>query len=141
MSSSKLAVGGIVLDQCNKCELMLAHTIVAKVDGEIKRVQCNTCKSLHNYRGGEKSAAKKKEIVSRRTAMIAPQLTTAAKFMKEMEGRSTTEAKPYDQHQSYRAGDLLQHQVFGLGIVIQLAGATKVEVLFREGLKILVANK
>jgi len=40
----------------------------------------------------------------------------------------------------FAIGDLIEHKSFGAGIVNQLLGPTKVEVLFEDGLKKLVCN-
>src|SRR2546423_15109837 len=55
-----VGVGGDVLTHCNKCELDLWHTVMAKVDGLIRKVKCNTCKTEHMLRGEAKKAPHKR---------------------------------------------------------------------------------
>jgi hypothetical protein len=45
-----IKVGGEVDALCNKCELTLAHTVIAMVGDKPAKVKCNTCKGEHKYR-------------------------------------------------------------------------------------------
>ncbi|MSP90368.1 MAG: hypothetical protein EXR79_00955 [Myxococcales bacterium] len=53
------AVGRECDAPCTRCKLELAHTIVAMVGLEVKRVRCKTCGSEHNYRSSREVAATK----------------------------------------------------------------------------------
>ena len=46
-------------------------------------------------------------------------------------------ALTYDMQARYKVGSLVKHPKFGLGVVKQLLGANKVEILFEEGVKLL----
>jgi hypothetical protein len=45
------------------------------------------------------------------------------------------QALPYDMNGTYRVKNLLQHPVFGLGVVQLLLPPNKMDVLFRDGKK------
>ena len=47
------------------------------------------------------------------------------------------QAKAYDMDGIYQNKALVNHALFGLGVVTSLAGARKMEVLFEEGKKLL----
>ncbi|MGB8933052.1 MAG: hypothetical protein WCC48_17540, partial [Anaeromyxobacteraceae bacterium] len=43
-------VGGEVDALCTKCELVLAHTVIAMVGEVPVKVECNTCHGVHRYK-------------------------------------------------------------------------------------------
>ena len=50
--SRKLRVGHTIEDWCRPCKSFRAHAVaVVGSDGNAERVTCDTCGSLHNYRG------------------------------------------------------------------------------------------
>jgi hypothetical protein len=50
-------------------------------------------------------------------------------------------ARPYRFTESYAVGDVVRHTLFGLGIVEIRLAPQKINVLFRDGAKILIDNK
>src|SRR5512132_2916008 len=50
-SPPMVKVGGEVDSFCTKCEMTLAHTVIAMVEGRPVKVECNTCHGVHRYRG------------------------------------------------------------------------------------------
>ena len=47
----------------------------------------------------------------------------------------------YSAFSGYSVSDFVDHPVFGLGKVIEISGAQKITVVFKEGRKTLVCNK
>ena len=143
MSIRKLSAGDNVESRCTRCLTVLNHTIVAMVGERVVRVECNTCHSVHNH-PREKTAAKpaprtsgmKSTPVSRKSGK-----DPGSAEREEWESlRGTMEGKPaqaYDMDGKFRANDLVEHAVFGLGIVLRVAGPNKMEVLFQSGKKLL----
>src|SRR5438309_8942814 len=43
-------VGGEADAWCTKCEMVLAHTVIAMVGTKPVKVECNTCHGVHKYR-------------------------------------------------------------------------------------------
>jgi hypothetical protein len=41
----------------------------------------------------------------------------------------------------YARGEVIRHKVFGLGIVVRELGGTKIQVSFRDGVRLLVCNR
>jgi hypothetical protein len=147
-------IGSNVDGFCTKCKLILAHTIEAVVDTTIKRVHCNTCKSKHAYRAhapGEapakaKSAGKKatKSIKVGGTAgkkRGVPGLVRASDYSTLLKGRGMASARQYSFRDRFRTGEVLTHNLFGLGVVTADKGADKIEVLFELGPKTLIHGK
>lgn len=139
-------IGSNVDSFCNKCKLTLAHTIEAVVEGTIKRVHCNTCKSKHAFRGAAavKAATKSKSVrvaaVSSKKKGVAG-LARASDFTALLKGRSPANARQYSFADKFRAGELLSHVTFGIGVVTADKGADKIEVLFELGPRTLIHGK
>jgi hypothetical protein len=60
-------------------------------------------------------------------------------FMTEMAPDSTPLS--YATSATYSKGEYIDHPVFGVGRVLNIVGVEKVEVIFKEGRKILIFNR
>lgn len=129
-------VGGEVDAFCTRCELTLAHTIHAVVSGSPVKVECNTCHTVHRYRGrppassGSGPAARAARETRERAAVVAFDALLAAK--------DVSGAKPYSPRSSFAVDDVVDHPIFGRGFVSAVRDAGKIEVTFRSDVKILV---
>jgi hypothetical protein len=144
MVDHSVGVAGDVLAHCNKCELDLWHTVVAKESGLIKRVKCNTCKTEHGLRGEAKLASHKRSAGKATMAqVIRVQNRVPHKPWGELiTGRDAAEAVAYSVKAALAKNGLVQHPAFGLGIVTDVSGdKTKATVLFESGEKVLAANR
>ena len=146
MVDHNIGVGGDVLTQCNKCELDLWHTVIAKVDGLVKRVKCNTCKTEHMLRGQAKLAAHKRTGGGGKAALtkvVRVQNRVPHKPWGEMmSGRDEGEAVDYSIKAKLGPNALVKHPTFGIGVVTDVSGdKTKAVVLFQSGEKVLAANR
>jgi len=56
--------------------------------------------------------------------------------MADMDG-----ARPYAMRGQFHRGEVIQHKVFGLGIVVREIGTEKIQVSFRDGVRLLVCNR
>lgn len=115
------------------------HTIVAIVDGQPGRVECNTCKGIHNYRKPtvKKSASDTKSSPATRkktTRKVDPDLATWAELTLD---QKTGSAVTYSLQGVFKQDQIVNHPTFGLGMVIQLIPPNKVEILFQDGRKLL----
>lgn len=139
------AVGGEVLVRCNKCELDLWHTVIAKVAGVIKRVRCNTCKTEHSMRGSaaRTPAPHKRAAKPTQTQVVRVQNRVPHKPWKELiAGREQDPAPDYSVKAELGKNTLVRHPSFGLGIVTELSEDRKrATVLFESGEKVLAANR
>ena len=135
---------------CLKCKLMLAHVIMFKVEGDISKVKCNTCGAQHKYRA--KMPAPKKSAVSRPPTLketIAKRAAAAkvdannAPMQWDLRNRSMDHAasvKDYSIHNQYRARDVVNHHVFGLGFVERIVSDKSMDVLFSDAVKLMAMN-
>src|SRR5260221_3665417 len=57
MPTKPLKPGAEVDSYCTKCRMDLMHRIIAMHNGKIIRVECQTCKTHHNYRKPKSAAS------------------------------------------------------------------------------------
>lgn len=138
---SNYSAGKDVLSYCNKCKLVLSHTIIAMKDlNTIGKVVCNTCKSTHAYKDPSTATAKK---VSKKTASSVRETKSEQKLShwQNLFDTSTVGALAYSIKNKFVVGDKIDHPKFGIGFVESLLEGDKVNILFKGGEKTLVHNK
>jgi hypothetical protein len=125
---------------------MYNHTIVAMVGGRVVRVKCNTCGSEHNHRPEKpKEEPKGRRIVTGNAASTRqkvkkdPVETEREEWERIFHTKDTGKAIPYKMDSSYKVDDLVDHPVFGFGVVCSRQQG-KIEVLFNVGRKLLRSN-
>ncbi len=133
---AKFEVGAEIDSWCTKCKLMLVHTIETVVGDKVTKVHCNTCKGQHAYRRNPPGTA-----TARSRAGKKPSAKPAADYETLLRGRTATAARPYSIAEQFKAGQLISHPVFGLGVVTLDKGENKVEVVFPEETKTLVHGR
>lgn len=139
---NSIRVGGEVDAHCNKCEMNLAHTILAMVGTTIKRVQCNTCGSQHMFRG-QQPLAKAPSLAAPRKASAprTPKSEVVVKGFDELlKGHDLTRAKKYSIKETFALEDVVDHPTFGFGIVSAVRH-DKVDITFKVEVKTLVHGK
>jgi hypothetical protein len=155
MTIKKLDPGDDVEAWCTRCRRNLNHRIVAVLGTSIQKVQCLTCGGEHKYyppkevgpkskKGKVKEAAKsgsstrqsRSSAVNKSAAKAESEWST---FMTEMAPGSTPLS--YATSATYSRGEYIDHPVFGVGRVLNIVGVEKIEVIFKEGRKILIFNR
>jgi hypothetical protein len=126
-------VGGEVDAFCTRCQLLLAHTVIAMVGAVPVKVECNTCRSVHRFRGAS--------TASRRPASATTARRGPTQSFDEMLAAQTGTPSRYAPTGHYAAGDVVDHATFGRGFVSGVKDPGKVEVTFRGGVKTLVHGK
>jgi len=127
-------VGGEVDALCSRCELVLAHTVIAMVGAVPVKVQCNTCRTVHRHRAPAASRAARPP--GARPTPRAPALS-----FDELLASRRGPARRYLPTESFALGDVVDHATFGRGFVSAAKGPDKVEVTFRTGVRTLVQGK
>lgn len=146
-------VGGEIDAACGKCELNLAHTIIAMVGPKVVKVRCNTCGGEHNYRGVQplvkiqsfaapRRASASSSSSSKSTAVkrSSGASTVVLSWDEQFKGKDLTQAKKYSPRETFVVDDVVDHPTFGLGLVRGVRDG-KVEVAFKQEDKILVHGK
>lgn len=148
MINRKLSAGDIIDARCTRCREILNHRIVAMVEDKVVRVECNTCGGVHNYypppTAKEARAAKVAKEPSATRAAATPR--SSKKDPTEADREEWAALKPtmqidraqdYNMNGSFRTNSLILHPTFGLGVVKLLIVPNKMQVLFKDGIKLL----
>ena len=126
-----------VITKCTKCNMELNHVVVANnAAGIVERVQCLTCGSEHKYHPEKKKATKrtsKKSIFTQEVDLTKTFETLAQKFKEK-------KPLPYRMSGSFKNDDVIDHNTFGMGIVIN-ASCDKMEVVFSDRPRLLACNR
>jgi len=144
MTANNLTAGSEVDSHCLKCKDLTNHTIIALADEKIAKVQCNVCGGKHKYRPAKPAKSSKvKTKVSKTSAAKAASAAlkeqkAAADFEALFKDRDTAEAKPYGMTATFKKNDMIDHPTFGLGLVTSTIQADKIEVMFKDGSKLLI---
>jgi hypothetical protein len=125
-------VGGEVDAFCSRCQLLLAHTVIAMVGAVPAKVECNTCHAVHAFRGGG-TRPRAAHSASRRAAPSAS--------FEQLLAAHAGPPRRYAPSERFDTGDVVDHPSFGRGFVSAPKDIGKVEVTFRTGVKTLVHGK
>jgi hypothetical protein len=140
-----IAVGQDVDSWCTRCKLILAHTVESMIGNKITRVHCNTCRSQHAYRphppGEHLAPSRADRPAGQRAARVTPATARADEYATLLSGRDTSSARAYGTQDRFAPNDLIVHPTFGLGVVRMLKDRTKIDVLFRDGMKTLLHSR
>lgn len=143
--------------RCTRCRDVTGHVVVALVGGQIVKVECCACGSVHKYYPAKEektvtaAAPRRVRAGSDRTALMqaaqAKQYggTRALHKAQAMENTwrtalerpSAPAPKLYTMGVVLAVGDIVEHSVFGMGAVQAIIRPDKAEIIFREGVRLL----
>jgi hypothetical protein len=136
----KTPVAQNVVTKCTKCKLQLEHVVLFhNTEGIIEKVKCGTCGCEHKYRP-EKKKSPKKAVKTSQTRKRTKKVDLTRDFETLTEKFKGKKPVNYSMSGSFKADDMIEHQTFGLGIVIS-ASYNKMEVVFSDRPRILVCNR
>ncbi len=156
--------------RCTRCKDIMGHVIVSMMGSEIAKVECCACKSVHKYyppekkkegkkestlrvRAGEKRSNAVKEKVVKTLPSVGEKKTESSSVKKA--NKNSLEVKenwekamvsnastpiPYNMHIEVRMDTVVDHTVFGIGVVVEVFPPDKANFLFAEGIKSLRCN-
>ncbi len=131
-------VGGDIDALCSRCKMLLGHTVLAMVGSKPVRVRCNTCQGEHNYKAPPSPAAEPRQRASA-AARSSPK-SNVTSWEALLQGKDLSRARRYGVKERFAIDEVLQHPVFGMGVV-QDVRSDKVDVVFNTGTKTLVHGK
>jgi hypothetical protein len=148
-NTDRAGVATHIVTYCSKCAHDTNHVVVAQgEDGFVARVKCIVCGSEHKYkridskfRGGNSlgSATKNRNLgpkgISRSTASYDLRLWEEA-----LAGVKNKVPENYLISGVFDKGDLLYHSSMGEGVFLK-SYDNKIEVIFKDGIRILVHNR
>ena len=127
-------VGSEVGAICGKCGVVW-HIVIALNEDRIVQVQCGECGARHRYRPS--GGAPRRRSIARKSSS-GSRMRDAKPIVEADTSRPSRFFSPKD---TYQVGDRMVHPAFGEGVVQATLGATKVEVLFGVGTKLLVQGQ
>ncbi|MDD5434075.1 MAG: hypothetical protein PH343_01470 [Nitrospira sp.] len=136
--SNNYLVGGEVEGWCTKCKLVLGHTIVALVNNLPEKVKCNTCNGEHKFRSTQAGKGRPRSTTSTRKSKTPG--TKHNDYITRLETYDVSKAQLYNINGNFKKDALIDHGKFGFGIVLSIIQDKKIEILFKDGSKILVQN-
>src|SRR5882757_7397753 len=137
---------------CTKCRMDLLHRIIAVHAGKIIRVECRTCGGHHNYRAPKTPSASRLGTVRpatsnkprsssapspKRAALAEAERQREVTWQKAVLGQPISSFKAYRASQTFSHGDLIRHGKFGDGYIVRVIDRQKVEVMFKDGPRML----
>jgi len=132
-NKDKTPVGQNVVTMCTKCKIQLDHLVVShNMEGIIGKVKCHTCGNEHKYRL-EKKKLPKKGVKTKKTDPARDFELLTEKF----KGKKPVS---YSMSGSFKADDVIDHNTFGMGIVISTS-YKQMDVVFSDRPRILVCNR
>ncbi|SPD72982.1 conserved hypothetical protein [uncultured Desulfobacterium sp.] len=118
-----------IITTCTKCKLELRHVVVAQDRaGVVTKVRCYTCGTEHKYHPEKRHAETRKKTAS------------IEKYTNLMEQHKDKDPRPYGMNEKYDIHDVIEHKVFGKGIVTK-SNDQKIDVLFETGQRILACGR
>ena len=136
--TEKYSLGEDVNSWCLKCKKELGHTIITIVDELPKKVKCNTCSGQHIYR--LKPPEKKAGKVRKTTRKTKAGISNLEKYESHFAGLDISQATKYKIEGSFSQDEVVDHPDFGAGIVLSVVNSVKIEILFKDGPKLMVQN-
>ncbi len=139
-----IRVGGEIDAFCTRCDLNLAHSIIAILGAKVVKVKCNTCDSEHVYRGTQPLMKTTSTSAPRKSATGGAVRTRAPSVKMSWEdqfaGKDLSRAKKYSPRETFVVDDVVDHPTFGLGLVMSVR-VDKVDISFKQETKTLVHGK
>ncbi len=157
--------GDFITAKCSRCNDVTGHVVMLVLDGQIAKVECKACGSVHKYReyrpegparqtpslrrvrAGQNRAAAvdlgaPRTVAARSAAarMPAPPKGAAklhSAWQEAMVRLAALTPRPYSMQEAFEADAFIVHPTFGRGVVLKAIRPDKIEVLFEEGLKTL----
>jgi transcription elongation factor Elf1 len=130
---------------CPRCKTETTHKVSVMLGPKIRRVRCTVCGTEHNYHRSQllKLRSVRDEIVQAKRRKVEESESKGLEKMYEeqMIGRDPKLAKPFSIKDKYYLEDLVNHPIFGAGLVTRIKEDGKIEVLFKSGLRLLVHNR
>ncbi|MCL1908265.1 MAG: hypothetical protein FWG12_02730 [Holophagaceae bacterium] len=142
---TKTYYAGMEMDApCGRCKTETRHRILSITEGVPESLICANCSAVHKFKPERITLESRTPSKATRPAKATKtptrsSATSPSQFQNLMvEEKAGAIAKPYGQGVAWEVGMWVDHPSFGLGKIHHRSGR-KIDVLFREGLKTLMA--
>lgn len=134
MSFQKTKVGSDIKYLCPRCNLELAHTVLAMMNGEPARIRCNTCKSERNYR---RSKDVERVLIP---SQPRPKISAPDIYQAKLRENAAKTPRPYRIDETFEVNDVVMHSKFGKGVVTKILYPDRAEILFQDEMRTLMCR-
>lgn len=128
---------GIPSGPCSTCEQIVARFAGAGIRPSRVAIKCRRCGTVHRHHAAPSAAP----IKTRRSAKAAAALAHEVTYERLLAVTSGRKSRPYSVSGVFRAHDVIEHPTFGLGVVTHLLAGDKIQVVFKNGDKLLVCRR
>ncbi len=131
-----MSVGSDIEAECGRCGKTW-HIVIAMIDGRVAQVECGECHKRHRMRSTDTAKPR-----ARRATAAAPTGTRRVVAAKpQVEADPSRPPRFYDASETYVPGDRVEHPAFGPGVVERILGASKVQIFFAGGSRVLAQRR
>jgi hypothetical protein len=96
---------------------------------------------MHNYKGKPLAKSRIKTAKPASTRKPKAQEILFNLYSTRLMASNSSNAKIYNIKGNFRKDEIIDHPKFGIGLVLSIIQANKVEVFFKDGPRLLVQNK
>ena len=118
--------------RCLGCKDVTRHKVLTVQEDKPKLVLCSQCRDEHKFKAPPPSKEERARIAAEKMR-IKRQEEERERWAEMRPGMIEAKAKDYSMDGLFKKRDLINHPVFGLGLVEKKAGPRKIEVLFEDG--------
>ena len=133
MEPLSTCIGETVQSWCTRCRQMREHVVAEVAHKRPARVTCASCNGEHLYRA---QPPRSRAVPSDGTVVVHP-----AEWEDLMAVADLDKVQPYMMKRGYATGDVMDHRVFGLGVVVREVDGGKIQVSFKDGIRLMVCNR
>jgi hypothetical protein len=138
-------VGQHVDGWCPACLRVAGHAIVTITNGVITEVRCDTCGSQHTRSPAPRRRSTPpppaRPSAPRRGRPPGDATPRQRSYAALLRGRTPASARRYSSSTRFEIGDVVSHSAFGIGIVTAERDYAKIDILFPDGLKVLLQGR
>ncbi len=118
---------------CGKCKANSDHTIMMMARETIVKVRCKTCGSMHKFR----VQIDAQKVHKARAKKVVDEAATAELVWAASLAEAKGKERDYSRASKYRVGDIVNHETFGKGVVVNLLN-NKCNMLFKDRERLMV---
>ena len=136
-------IGDEILYHCTKCKADMPHVVTALKDDVIKKVMCKGCNTTRVYK---ESAHVQNEKTTPEPVTPLNQPRKKLRRSRKKDWNALTadlqdeDLVDYDLSQDFTYITAIRHKQFGIGVISKIISEKQMEVIFKEGTKVLVQN-
>jgi hypothetical protein len=137
--NNNCSVGGYIEAWCPRCNLKSGHTIIAIVDNSPVKLKCNACDEHHSL---SSKPSGKRQIKQNSSALKSrSKEVTYEEYLSRLTGGDPDNSTKYNIKGNFIKDEIIDHLSFGIGIVLSVINFNKINILFKDGPRLLIQNQ